>query len=241
MLRSLYPSPLRAAAARMGEPPRPFDENISLLWLRRARWAVGVFFGAFAFFGLAYVYYAAIRGDILGSLIGAASAWGAIGLGIGMNYGLQLASVIRSNRVILEGLRLRIEALEVGAASGGNGYTYVPGPRSRGVSSPSVVTVQDAFSPVVPLEGDELGAGGRPVSARPLENQADRWSALDASATRTRDELRDAFRQAVSVRDFDVALAVGEEILDQDPVSDLSRQFLALRPLLEDRAGTAGV
>lgn len=208
-----------------------FEHGISATWLRRAQWAIYVFFGLFALVSLGYVFYAAAHRQVFAALAGAGVVWGSIGLGIGMHCVTQMAAVVDSNMRALNELRKRADAIEQLLEQ----CTPLANLSRMGAGDPSGLvaarTESDVYPRIVPEPaghaiGEDEGNGGHEASAK-LVTDRDRADG---------ESLRQSFREAVFSGDIELALAIGEDILEQYPRSAMAEQFRELRGPLHRRA-----
>ncbi len=216
-----------------------FEHGISKKWLRRAQWAIYVFFGTFAFGGLWYVFYSAFHREVFDALIGAGVVWGSIGLGIGMHCVTQMATLVDANQRALSDLHKRADALEelvVQIGPGANLSALGPGDPSELVAA----ATGESFPRLVP-EADSIPANTVGHLFEHLERPTNRIVDVRRADAHRMEVLRSDFREAVFDGDYRQALAIGREIAEEYSSSPMAGQFEELRPLLELRAaGHAG-
>lgn len=201
-----------------------FERGISRRWLHNAAVATYVFFGAYAFLGLAYVWYAAVRGDIVQALMGFGIALGSIGMGVGMHVIVQLAGVVGAHVEQLEALRHRTDASEMKLEHAGS--AFLPTDAEPDFSGIVAANAAAAGFPRL-LRNDR--SGHPPPVASANSTEADR---------RDPDSLRRLFRESVFARDYASALQAGDAILVDFPNGEMAAQFRMLKPALEARLRT---
>ncbi len=209
-----------------------FEHGISATWLRRAQWAIYIFFGGFAIAGLWFVFASALRREVFDAVIAAGVVWGSIGLGIGMHCVTQMAAIVNANMRALTEIRKRADGMEA--------LLEQLGPMtdlsSMGSADPSRLvaasTLEDAFPRLAPgmfdepvEERDQVGIYEEVLPASP-----------PVSFGTAIDRLRVSFREAIHAGDFEKALTVGEEIARRFPRTEMAVQFEALRDAMKRRA-----
>ncbi len=207
-----------------------FEKGISETWLRRAHWAVYVFFGLFAAAVLGYVVYSAMRGDVFHALIGAGVATGSLGLGMAMHCAVCLAAVVDANMGELADLRKRADAMEALVEQ----LSPIVDLGELGYAAESTLVAADSgsdlFPRLVPDDDSDAVSQPQPVDAGQPADSSE--SAVPSDS----EHLRAAFRDAVYASDFAGALAVGRQIAQNYPQSPMADQFNELRQALERRA-----
>ncbi len=202
-----------------------FEQGISAKWIQRAQWAIYIFFGGFALLALWYVFAAAFRREVFQSLIGAGVVWGSIGLGIGMHCVSQMAAVVNANRQSILELSDRIAELQASLAEARP--TVELGASEERVDELVAADVQSDAYPRLTEPAEAL---------EPLAMEQDALS--DEQAAESDDapsDFRTAFREALFDGQLAEALDIGQRMLDADPQSAMAKQFVELRPLLEQR------
>ncbi|MEE9295394.1 MAG: hypothetical protein V3W34_10595 [Phycisphaerae bacterium] len=206
-----------------------FEKGISETRLRRARWAVYVFFGLFAAAGLGYVVYSAMRGDVFHALIGAGVSAGSIALGMAMHWVVYLAAVVDANTGELADLRKRADAMEALVEQ----LSPMVDLGDLGYAAESTLVAADSgsdlFPRLVPDDDSDAVSQPQPADADQPADSSESAAPLDS------EHLRAAFRDAVYASDFAGALAVGRQIAQLYPQSPMADQFNELRQALESR------
>jgi len=216
-----------------------FEHGISEQWLRRAAWAIYVFFGLFALIGLGYVWYAAAGGQVFKALMGAGVALGSIGLGVGMHCAVQLGAVVADNTRSIAEVRRLIEDLRA-IMDDRTPTLQLP---TEGSPGPSDLVAAEARAgsrlrliPPEALNGAQPSAPDATDTPGTIPNASE-----DMPEPLPMEQLRTAFRESVFTRDFASALEVGDAIAADFPQSDLAIQYRRLRPLIEPRVGARAV
>ncbi len=206
-----------------------FELGISAAWLRRAQWAIYVFFGGFALAGLWFVFASALRREVFDALISAGVVWGSIGLGIGMHCVTQMAAIVDANTKAVNDIRRRADAME--ALLEQLGPLTDLSAMGPGDPAPLVAacTTTDAFPRIAPLGIEPLD-----LDAGDVEDEEEHLLEPVAFVSAA-DQLRTAFRDAVHAGDFAGALGVGEQIAHRFPGSAMAVQFETLREVLRSR------
>ncbi|NOS99786.1 MAG: hypothetical protein HOP29_04075 [Phycisphaerales bacterium] len=203
-----------------------FERGISRRWLHHAAIATYVFFGAYAFLGLAYVWYSAVRGDIVQALLGFGIALGSIGMGVGMHVIVQLAGVVGAQMEQLDSLRQRADASE-SLLQELTDTVFIPTSAEHDASP--IIAANAAAAGFPRLHHDEPAMD---ATAIPADDGA-------PTVRRDPDSLRRLFRESVFAHDYASAIQAGDAILVNYPDGEMAAQFRLLKPTLEARLRTA--